>query len=67
MDIKIGVPGILGVAFVVLKLCHVIDWSWWLVTMPFWIVPAFFLGAALLSLLAVFLLWLIFDDKGKGR
>lgn len=28
--------GLLGVAFVVLKLCHVIDWSWWYVTMPFW-------------------------------
>lgn len=27
---------ILGTAFVVLKLCHVIDWSWWWVTAPFW-------------------------------
>ena len=32
----IGVLGLLGVAFVVLKLCHVIDWSWWWVTAPFW-------------------------------
>jgi hypothetical protein len=32
----IGVLGLLGVAFVVLKLTHVIDWSWWLVTLPFW-------------------------------
>lgn len=32
----IGVLGLLGVAFVVLKLTHVIDWSWWYVTMPFW-------------------------------
>lgn len=30
------VLGLLGVAFVVLKLTHVIDWSWWYVTMPFW-------------------------------
>lgn len=28
--------GMLGVAFVVLKLCNVIDWSWWYVTLPFW-------------------------------
>lgn len=28
--------GLLGVAFVVLKLTHVIDWSWWWVTAPFW-------------------------------
>ena len=32
----IGVTGLLGVAFVVLKLCGVIDWSWWWVTAPFW-------------------------------
>lgn len=32
----IGVFGLLGVAFVVLKLCGVIDWSWWWVTLPFW-------------------------------
>jgi len=22
--------------FMVLKLCHVIDWSWWWVTAPLW-------------------------------
>lgn len=31
-----GVMNLLGVAFVVLKLCKVIDWSWWWVTAPFW-------------------------------
>lgn len=29
-----GVLGLLGVAFIVLKLVGVIDWSWWLVTLP---------------------------------
>ena len=33
----ISILGLLGVAFVVLKLCGVINWSWWYVTMPFWI------------------------------
>ena len=33
----IGVTGLLGVAFVVLKLCGVIDWPWLLVLSPFWI------------------------------
>ena len=33
----ISVCSLLGVAFVILKLCHVIDWSWWFVTMPFWL------------------------------
>jgi len=32
----IGVFGLLGVVFVTLKLCGVISWSWWWVTLPFW-------------------------------
>ena len=31
-----GALGLLGVAFVVLKLCGVIDWPWLWVTVPFW-------------------------------
>ncbi len=31
--------GLLGVAFIVLKLCHVIGWPWLWVLSPFW-VPA---------------------------
>jgi hypothetical protein len=36
---SIGVCGALGVAFVVLKLCGVIGWSWWWVLAPFWVPP----------------------------
>lgn len=32
----IGVLGLLGVVFVTLKLCGVINWSWWYVTLPFY-------------------------------
>lgn len=32
-----SITGLLGVAFVVLKLTHVIAWSWWWVLAPFWI------------------------------
>lgn len=32
----VGVLGLLGVAFIVLKLAHVINWSWWWVLAPFW-------------------------------
>jgi hypothetical protein len=32
----VGVLGLLGVLFVGLKLVGVVDWSWWLVTLPFW-------------------------------
>lgn len=32
----ISAAGLLGVAFVVLKLTGIITWSWWWVTAPFW-------------------------------
>lgn len=28
---------LLGIAFIILKLCGVIKWSWWWVLAPFWI------------------------------
>lgn len=33
---KVSIVGLLGVLFVGLKLGGVIDWSWWLITLPFW-------------------------------
>ena len=32
-----GFVGLLTIAFIVLKLCKVIDWSWWWVLSPIWI------------------------------
>ena len=32
----IGIAGWLFLLFTALKLCHVIDWSWWWVTAPLW-------------------------------
>lgn len=37
---RISVFALLGLLFVGLKLTGHIEWSWWLVTLPFWIVPA---------------------------
>jgi len=31
-----NIAGLLGVAFVILKLTGYITWSWWWVTLPFW-------------------------------
>jgi hypothetical protein len=31
-----GIGPVLFVVFLVLKLTHVIDWSWWWVTAPLW-------------------------------
>lgn len=47
-----SIIGLLGVMFITLKLCHVIDWSWWWVTCPFW-------GGLTLALAAVGAAWLI--------
>lgn len=33
----IGFVGLLTIAFIVLKLCGVINWSWWWVLAPLWI------------------------------
>jgi len=34
-----GLPIILFITFMVLKLCEIIDWSWYIVTMPLWLLP----------------------------
>lgn len=33
----IGFLGALQIAFIVLKLCHVIDWGWLAVLLPSWV------------------------------
>lgn len=30
----ISFMGLLGIVFIILKLCNVIDWSWWWVLLP---------------------------------
>lgn len=50
-----GVAGLLGVAFVVLKLMGYINWSWWWVTIPFW----GGLGVGLVLLFIVFIVSLL--------
>lgn len=50
----IGVIGLLGIVFITLKLCGVINWSWWWVTAPFWggvaVALAFLLIVGLLAI-----------------
>lgn len=49
----IGFMLILFIVFLVLKLCKVITWSWWLVTLPLWgglvLLMIIFVIAAILS------------------
>lgn len=55
----ISTLSLLGIVFVVLKLCHVINWSWWLVTLPFWGGLALFL----VIILVIFLITALFSLK----
>lgn len=49
----IGFLGALTIAFIVLKLCHVIDWSWWWVLAPIWIPIVVILALMVIALLAI--------------
>ena len=33
----VGLPMIIFIVFLILKLTHTIEWSWWWVTSPLWI------------------------------
>lgn len=48
-----GFLGLLAIAFIVLKLCEVIDWSWWWVLAPLWIPIAI----SFAILIIIFLIW----------
>lgn len=55
---SIDVLGMLGVLFVGLKLTGYIDWSWWLVTLPFWI------GLPIIIVIAIIMI--ILNAKGRS-
>lgn len=45
----IGFCGVLTIVFIVLKLCNVIDWSWW------WVLSPMLISIGLLIILSVVL------------
>jgi phosphoglycerol transferase MdoB-like AlkP superfamily enzyme len=64
----IGIFMILFLIFLVLKLCGVIDWSWWWVTAPLWGMFALIfglLGIGLIVSLFVILIASLFRKKRK--
>ena len=50
---------ILGIIFITLKLCHVIDWSWIWVLVPFWGPLAIFMAIAIVFLVVMAFLGVI--------
>lgn len=57
----IGFFGLLTIAFIVLKLCRVIDWSWWWILSPIWIS----IGIALVSVF-ILLIYMIIKNSREG-
>ena len=49
----IGFGGLLFITFLILKLTHTIDWSWWWVTSPLWIGLALWLAIVGVGLLVI--------------
>lgn len=58
----IGFGGLLTIAFIVLKLCHVIDWSWLWVLSPLWISAGITICCLLVFALIAFIV-LLFKKK----
>ena len=49
-----GFMGLLFLVFLVLKLTHVIDWSWWWVTAPLWGVFALWAIAVVIAFIFIY-------------
>jgi hypothetical protein len=49
----LDVLSVLGIVFIVLKLCNIIQWSWWWVLLPFWGGIAIVVPIGLIALLIV--------------
>lgn len=54
----IGFFGLLTIVFIVLKLCGVINWSWWWVLAPMW-------GPLLFALVCLFIAFLLVVVSGE--
>ena len=60
-----GFSGLLTIAFIVLKLCGVINWSWWLVLLPLIIAIGLPIAIILLVVLGCFIYGLCLSAQNK--
>lgn len=64
---RVTVPvGMIGIILIVLKLAGVIDWAWWIVTLPIWLTLAFIftIWAAFVAYgILIVLLTVFFDSR----
>lgn len=54
---KITFLEILFFIFLVLKLCNVVSWSWWVVTAPLWGSLVFFAIGFIVAIISVVVKW----------
>lgn len=47
-----GVLGVLQIVFIVLKLCNVLQWSWWMV-----FIPAYISAGLTIIMIAIAIIW----------
>lgn len=59
----LGFSTILFLIFLVLKLCNVIDWSWWWVTSPLWIG----LGISILLFIGLYIYYSIEEARMSSK
>ena len=55
----IGFLGLLTIVFIILKLCKVINWSWWLVLLPLWL-PILVIVVVIIG---IFLGWVVTRER----
>lgn len=61
----LGIPGVVFLIFLVLKLAGVVSWSWWLVTAPLWV--PIIAGFVIILVLAMVAVVKVAIDTGKKR
>lgn len=65
----ITLSGLTFIVFLVLKLCNVIDWSWWWVTAPLWMPVAIFVAVCIVVFIVAFIVgairYIIKNKRGR--
>ena len=60
-DAGLGLGSVLQVIFIVLKLCGLIDWSWWWVMSPTWIS----IGILIVGFVVIVIARFFLDKRGR--